>query len=87
MQMQIYNIKNIPATHPINIMVGSGQAYIWNIIFLHHALWYNYATQINEMHNFLNYLISVVFDIFQNLWVYPQEARCICSMVCFTYTV
>jgi putative flippase GtrA len=32
------------------------------MFFLHHAFWYNYATQTNEMQNILNYYL--IFNLF-----------------------
>ena len=55
------------------------------LYFLHRAVWYNYTTQTNEMHNFINqYLISVLCFMFRTSWVHPQGDSFICSMVSVT---
>jgi len=55
-------------------------------VLLHRALWYNYKTQTNEMHSFINlYLISDVSYMFRTSLIYPQGDSCICSTVCFTW--
>ena len=43
----------------------------------------SYVTQTNEMHSFLNYLISLASYNFRASWVHPQGDRCVYSMVCF----